>query len=175
MNKIFVVEAKRLLPLVFLLVLLISLSVYDNFFRLQPVDTIPVVEEDFVFLTTTRGELTSPTSFHLIYSQNDWNDLKENPLIELPDYPFNDSYEIALCSVNSEIEDVVIFPEEKDGIQRVEVSVNLRPNYYHIVMVNRDALESQEVYWTFLDRNGEVLLQETVNEDEMVMEEGIER
>lgn len=169
MNKFLVVEAKRLLPLVFLLVLLVSLSVYDNFFRLEPVDTKPVVKEDFVFLTTTRGELTSPTSFHLIYSQNDWNDLKENPLIELPDYPFNDAYEVALCSVNSEIKDVVIQPEE-EGLQRIEVHVELRPNYYHIVMVNRDKLESEEVLWTFLDHEGKVLLQETVEQDEMVME-----
>ncbi|NLM52471.1 MAG: hypothetical protein GX197_06585, partial [Firmicutes bacterium] len=30
-NKMFVVEARRLLPLLFLLVLLVSLSVYDSF------------------------------------------------------------------------------------------------------------------------------------------------
>ena len=30
-NKMFVVEARRMLPLLFLLVLLVSLSVYDSF------------------------------------------------------------------------------------------------------------------------------------------------
>ncbi len=76
---------------------------------------------------------------------------------------------MALCSVNSEIEDVVILPEE-DGLQRIEVYVNLRPNYYHIVMVNRDKLVSPEVIWTFMDNEGRVLLQETVEQEEMVLE-----
>ena len=37
MHRFFVIEAKRLLPLLFLLVLLVSLSIYDNFFREFPV------------------------------------------------------------------------------------------------------------------------------------------
>ena len=106
----------------------------------------------------------------LIFSQPQWNELKDNPRIELPDYPFNDTYEVALCSVNSEIEDVVILPEE-EGIKKVEVRIKPRPNYYHIVMVNRDKLESPEICWTFIDGEGKVLLQETVQQEEMVFEE----
>ncbi len=170
MNKFLVIEARRLLPLMFLVALLISLSVYDNFFRVQPADTIPVIEEDYIFMTTTRGEVAAPTTFHLIYSQEQWNELKKNPMIELPDYPFNDSYEVALCTVNSEIEDVQILPEE-EGVKKIEVQVKLHPYYYHIVMINRDKLDSANVCWTFLDKDGKVLMQELVPQEEMVMEE----
>ena len=170
MNKFVVLEGKRLLPLMFLVVLLVTLSVYDNFFRMQEEETIPAVEEEFVFHTTTKGEISAPTSFHLIHNQSQWEELKENPLIELPDYPFNDEYEMAVCSVNSEIEDMDIRAEE-DNVQKVEVHVKMNPNYYHIVMVSRDKLNSEEIYWTFLDESGEVLLQESVEQERMVIEE----
>lgn len=169
-NKFVVLEGKRLLPLMFLLMLLISLSIYDNFFRVQQEDTVPAVREEKVFNTTTRGEISAPTSFHLVYNQSQWEDLKANPLLELPDYPFNDAYEVALCSVNSEIKDMNIHTAD-EGVQKVEVEVSMRPDYYHIVMVSREKLDSPEVYWTFLDEDGEVLLQESVEQDEMVIGE----
>ena len=75
-----------------------------------------------------------------------------------------------LCTVNSEIEDVQILPEE-EGVKKIEVQVKLHPYYYHIVMINRDKLDSANVCWTFLDKDGKVLMQELVPQEEMVMEE----
>ena len=47
-------------------------------------------------------DVTSVSYTHLdVYKRQQWNELKKNPMIELPDYPFNDSYEVALCTVNS--------------------------------------------------------------------------
>ncbi len=163
MTKFFVIEARRLLPLMFLLVLLVSLSVYDNFFRVQPVDTRPVIKEDFTFLTTTRGEVTSPSYFVIAHTEEEWAQLQENPLVNLPDYPYNPSYEVALCTVNYEVDKVDI-STSKEGLTKVEIQVTQKPNYYHVVTVNRDKIETSEVSYTFIDSTGEVLLQETIKQ-----------
>ncbi len=170
MNRFFVFEARRILPLFFLLFLLVGLSVYDNFFRLQPVDTAPVPAEKYTYLTTGRGELQAPTSFHLVVDQDGWEEVKANPLLQLPDYPFNHYYEVALCAINSEIKDMAIHADNKTETTRVEVYVGERPNYYHVVMVNRDQLEYGAVQWVFLDREGSVLMQKSSPEEKMVSE-----
>ncbi len=166
MNKFLVVEARRLLPLAFLLALLVSLSVYDNFFRLEPVDTPPPpAEEDFLYVTATRGELDAAFSFHLAHDQRQWEELQQNPDMELPDYPFNPSYEIALCTVNSQVEGVKVQPKNQE-LTRLLVDVEPSPQYYHLVMVNRDRLETPELEWVFLGEEGKVIHEEKVRQEE---------
>ena len=89
MHRFLVIEARRLLPLLFLLVLLVSLSIYDNFFR-----EFPVVAPDkelkntVAFVTADRGELSAPVSFEVIASMEAWARLQQENSA-LPDYPFN--------------------------------------------------------------------------------------
>lgn len=164
MNKFLIVEARRLLPLAFLLALLVSLSVYDNFFRLQPVDTPPgTVDEDFLFVTATRGEIDAPTSFKLAYSQEQWEELQEHPQLDLPDYPFNESYEVALCTVNSQVEDIEVEPAP-DEVTGVTVKVSDSPQNFHLVMINRDRLKTPEVHWSFQDEEGEVIHEKKIED-----------
>ena len=161
MNRFFILEGRRILPLFFLLLLLVGLSVYDNFFRVQPVDTLPVAEQEHMFTTTTRGELNTPTSFHLVQTESEWQELRTNPVLELPDYPYSDAHEVAVCTINSEIRGINILSETEE-VTNVEVRVNMRPNYYHVIMVNREQIQAPEVNWTFLSETGEVLLQESM-------------
>lgn len=155
MHRFFVIEARRLLPLLFLLVLLVSLSIYDNFFR-----EIPVVVTDeepknaITFVTADRGEINAPVSFEVIASTEAWTRLRqENDA--LPDYPFNPAYEYAISATNSEIESVQVYPQE-DGVVQVQVRVAEQPHGYHLVTVEREKVGEQG-RWLFLDRKEQIM------------------
>ncbi len=164
MNRFLVVEARRLLPLAFLLALLISLSVYDNFFRLEPVDTPPPVDEDFLYVTATRGEIDAPSDFKIAHTREQWEELQHHPDLDLPEYPFNQNYEIALCAVNSQVEDVEIRPGGGE-VTEVLVEVASSPRYYHLVMLNRDELDTRKVHWIFMDEEESMVYEEEIEQD----------
>ncbi len=149
MHRFFVIEAKRLLPLLFLLVLLVSLSIYDNFFREFPV---VAPEEDLknmvAFITADQGELSAPTSFEVIASAEAWAAFEQEHA-SLPDYPFNPAYEYAVSAVNGEIKSVQVFPQE-DGVIQVQVKVSEQPYGYHLVTVEREKV-GEQTCWLFLD------------------------
>ena len=155
MHRFLVIEAKRLLPLLFLLVLLVSLSIYDNFFREYPV----VAPEDelenaVTFVTADQGMLSVPASFQVIDSTEDWNRFEEE-YTALPDYPFNPAYEYAISALNGEIKSVQVFPQE-DGIIQVQVKVVEQPNSYHLVTIEREKI-GEAARWLFLDDNDRIL------------------
>lgn len=166
MNKFFIIEARRLLPLAFLLALLVSLSVYDNFFRMQPVEApLGTIDEDFVYVTATRGEIDAPADFMLVHTNHKWDKLQDDPKLDLPDYPFNEAYEVALCTINSKVDDVIIKPSTEDitgEVAEVTVKVKDRPQYYHLVMVNRDQWGTSETHWRFVDEEGEEIHKEII-------------
>ena len=156
MHRFFVIEARRLLPLLFLLVLLVSLSIYDNFFREEPVVAPDELDTDAAisFVTADRGELSSPTSFEVIASMEEWTRLrKENSA--LPDYPFNPAYEYAVSATNSEIQSVQVYPQE-DGTVQVQVRVAEDPFSYHLVTVERDKV-GEQTRWLFLDEEDQII------------------
>ena len=172
-RKFFVVEARRLLPLLFLLVLLIGLSVYDNFFKAAPVTVTPVEEEEgsLHFTTTDWGELLPDTYFEVVTSHDEWHRLAEELNLPLPDYPFNAEVEMAVFAVNSEIDNISL--EESQEGDEVRVSVTPRQNYYHVITVDRDAVEAEENYWVFVDQQDRVLSHQVpvIAEEEKEVEE----
>ena len=128
MHRFFVIEARRLLPLLFLLVLLVSLSIYDNFFRSAEQQVIVPEEEVtnmLTFITADRGELESSAQFLVVETAEQWAEL-QNEHSGMPDYPFNEIYEMAVRSVNGEVKSIQMFPQE-DGSVQVQVRVNLEP------------------------------------------------
>ena len=137
MHRFFVIEARRLLPLLFLLVLLVSLSIYDNFFR-SVEQQVSVPEEEvknvLTFITADRGELESSAQFMVIETAEQWAALQEEHG-GMPAYPFNETYEMAVRSVNGEVKSIQI--SQEDGSVQVQVRVNLEPNVYHVVTVER--------------------------------------
>ncbi len=157
MRRFLVIEARRLLPLMFLLVLLVSLSIYDNFFRIgQPV-LQPGDEETanvLTFITAGRGELAAEAFFEVIQTGAQWVELMEG-CSYLPHYTFNEAYEMAVSAVNSEIKNISIFPQT-DGMVQVQVRVEHRPRSYHIVTVERERL-GEGSRWLFLDSEDRVL------------------
>ncbi len=163
MNRFLVIEARRLLPLLFLLVLLVSLSIYDNFFRSveQPV-IVPEEEAHnlLIFVTAHQGEIEAPASFQVIETKEQWSELQQEHL-SLPDYPFNDLFEFAVSVMNGQIRQIQMFPQE-DGYMQVQVKVQQDPSVYHVVTVEREEI-GELSRWIFLDE-ADRILQEVIIE-----------
>lgn len=165
MHRFLVIEARRLLPLLFLLVLLVSLSIYDNFFRTtdQPVTGYETGEDNLLtFITADLGEIEAPAAFQVVSSSEQWTQLHDD-YAGLPDYPFNDAYELALSAVNGEIKHINLFPQE-DGIMQAQVKVSAQPGIYHVVTVDRERVGEQS-RWLFLDEEDRVLKELVVPEE----------
>lgn len=155
-GKFFVVEARRLIPLLFLLVLLIGLTVYDNFFRLEPTTGPPKGETDsLVFTTTDWGALTTPTSFSLVADHEEWTRVSQEMGLALPDYPFNAAAEVAVFAVNSEIQSMNVIP--RFGEVEIRVLVEPKDNFYHVITVDRQAVDLDNAVWQFVDHEDRVL------------------
>ncbi len=155
-SRFFVVEARRLIPLVFLLVLLLGLTVYENFFRVEPAVTpVQQEEEGVMFTTTDFGTLAEPTNFTLVGDYDEWARASQELGVELPDYPFNAAEEVAVFAVNSEIQDMEVVPV-MDEVE-VRVLVEPREEFYHVVTVDRDEVEHEETVWKFMDEEGNLL------------------
>lgn len=156
-GKFFVIEARRLIPLLFLLVLLLGLTVYENFFRVeQAVTPVQQEEEEGVeFSTTDFGTLSEPTNFTLVGDYDEWARTSQKMGIDLPDYPFNAAEEVAVFSVNSEIQNMEVIPV----LEEVEVRVQVDPkeNFYHVVTVDRDEVDVEGAVWKFIDEEGSLL------------------
>ncbi|MFW0860809.1 MAG: hypothetical protein AAGT88_01690 [Dethiobacter sp.] len=163
-KKLFVVEARRVLPLLFLLVLLISLSVYDSF-RVSPT----VKPEDVAakgqvnFTTADKGEMKENPSFRIAPCQASWAAVVDEWSIVLPQYPFQPQHEVALFVLHAEVESLKSRALAA-GSLGVEVRVNPKRDYFHVVTVpaSEVTLQGGEVTWTFVDSRANVLERFTV-------------
>lgn len=161
MHRFFVIESRRLLPLLFLLVLLVSLSIYDNFFKADRAVVTPAEEPDnaLSFITAGSGEISVETSFQVIETLEQWENLQEQHFV-LPDYPFNGDYELAVSLVNGEIKNIAIFPQS-EGPAQIQVQVSAQPQAYHVVTVEKEKVGASSV-WQFIDQENQVLAELTV-------------
>lgn len=151
----FVIEARRLIPLVFLLVLLVGLTVYDNFFRVETTTGPLEMDEGLAFTTTDWGEITSPASFTIVGEYDEWIRVASEMGLNLPDYPFNAAEEVAVFAVNGEIQRMDVLP--RFGELGVKVLVEPRDKYFHVVTVDRQAVDYEDTVWEFVDSQGRVL------------------
>ena len=160
-KKMVVVEVRRLLPLLFLLVLLISLSVYDTF-RAQPAvgPREAKTGNEVKFTVADKGERKEQPTFRLVKDQAAWKEVAGIWGIALPQYPFQPKHEVALFSLHAEVQHVQVAPA---GAQDLEVRVRVNPkrDYFQVVTLPlKDVLlEKGRTVWTFVDRRGAVLEQ----------------
>ena len=155
-SKFFIVEARRLIPLLFLLALLVGLTVYDNFFRLEPAAGPPQGDTDSLLFTTTDwGALTTPTSFNIVADDEEWARVSGEMGLVLPDYPFNAAAEVAVFAVNSEIQSMNVIPGP--GEAEIRVLVEPKDNFYHVITVDRQAVDLDNAVWQFVDQEERVL------------------
>ena len=163
-GNFFIIEARRLIPLLFLLVLLVGLTVYDNFFRVETTTGPVELDEGLAFTTTDWGEIPSPASFTVVNDYDEWVRVANELGLNLPDYPFNAAEEVAVFSVNGEIQRMDVHPRfDEVG---VKVMVEPRDEYFHVVTVARQAVDHEDVVWEFVDKEGRVLSRITPSEQE---------
>jgi hypothetical protein len=155
-GKFFVVEVRRLIPLVFLLVLLLSLTVYDNFFRAEQVVAPPEEPGGIMFTTTDSGIISSPVSFHLVTDYEEWARVSQDMGLALPDYPFNAAQEIAVFAVNGEIQNMDVLPALEDGVD-IRVEVEPKEKYFHVITVDRRDVDHEGAVWNFVDNENRLL------------------
>jgi len=163
-KKLLVVEARRLLPLLFLLVLLVSLSVYDSFRASPTVKPEDAAAKGQVsFTTADRGEMKENPSFRVAADQAGWAAVVEEWSIVLPQYPFQPQHEVALFAIHAEVESLKSLAKAAGALE-VEVRVNPKRDYFHVVTVpaSEVTLQGGEVTWTFVDRRGNILERFTV-------------
>lgn len=157
-GKFFVVEVRRLIPLLFLLVLLLSLTVYDNFFRVDQAVVAPPEDEHagIMFTTTESGIISAPVSFTLVADYEEWSRVSQEMGLTLPDYPFNAEQEIAVFARNGEIKHMDVLPALGDGVD-VRVEVEPKENYFHVITVDRRDVEHDGAVWNFVDNENRLL------------------
>ncbi len=165
-RRLFVVEARRLLPLLFLLVLLVSLSVYDTF-RTSPTVVPKESARGSEVKTTTvdKGERKEMPSFRLALDEEGWAEIAKEWSVALPQYPFQPQHEVALFALHAEIQKVETVAT---GDGELEVRVRVAPkrdNYQVVAMPAKDVvLVAGRTTWTFVDKKGAVIEQFTVGE-----------
>jgi|GEM_PF-390663 len=154
-SKFFVFEARRLVPLLFLLVLLLGLTVYDNFFRVRTTTGPVELDEGLAFTTTDWGEISPPASFTVVGDYDEWIRVSGELGLNLPDYPFDAAEEVAVFAVNGEIQRMDVLPRPDEvGIQ---VLVEPMDKHFHVVTVARQAVDHENAVWEFVDNQGQVL------------------
>lgn len=174
-KKMYVLEARRLLPLLFLLVLLVSLSLYDTF-RVSPAAAPDRSGQatEVGFNTADKGQRAENPTFRLADNAEGWAAVADEWNISLPQYPFQPHYEVALFALHAEVQNVkAITPAE--GSLVVEVRVNPRRDYFQVVTlpVSNVVHAGGETVWRFVDRRGNVLEQFTAGAAKDAMTEDI--
>ncbi len=158
MGKVFVVEARRLFPLLFLLVLLISLSIYDNF---RPQAASPVFEpgqDELTMRVVDRGKVEDRFQARVLYEKEDFLRVANEFAVEFPEYPFQPAQEVAVFVVNGKLKKAQLVPL-KEGNQ-LRITVDKSKNSYDLITLDKNTLEEAgEWYWVFADAKGNVLSQ----------------
>jgi len=164
-RRLFVVEARRLLPLLFLLILLVSLSVYDTF-RASPtvVPERAAPGSEVAVITVDKGERKEMPVLRLAVDEEAWKEIASEWAVTLPQYPFQAQHEVALFALHAEVQKV----ETVTLGDALEVRVRLGPkrDNYHVVMLPAKdvVLAAGQTTWIFVDKKGAVLEQFTIGE-----------
>ncbi len=161
-----------MIPILFLLVLLISLSIYDNF-RMEPAEVMEEVriENQVEFSTSDQGRKKVIPSLELALEQESWAEIAREYELELPEYPFNPQGEVGIFVLNGKVKYVQSLPGPENNVE-IRVAVDVKDNYYHMGTVEKKEFwkERQEIRWILMDHRGEVF-QEMVTEPDEKEEE----
>ncbi|UMZ73077.1 hypothetical protein [Natranaerofaba carboxydovora] len=186
MNRLIIIERRRIIPLVLLIVLMGGLTIYDNI-RGDIGGIMPVQDEDaeetgeiiagqklsselkessIDYVTADRGFRTSPKTFEVAKGLEEWVDIIEHNDLSLPDYPYNEYNEVGVFAFNSKIESLELVPEEEkraNGQTQIQIEVNTKEkeNHYHVVVVSKDVLarNGDVQNWRFVNEDGDVIYQ----------------
>lgn len=154
-----VLNGRRLVPLGFLLLLLVFLSVYDNFRVDRAVGVMEEVkvENQISYYTTDQGKKKVEPRLRLALNQEEWKEIARSYNLELPEYPFNPHGEAGVFIANGKIKYVQALPWNEDQVE-VRVTVEVKDNYYHLALVEKRDFyqEGKQHLWVLMDTRGKV-------------------
>lgn len=137
MTRLVVVEARRLLPIVILFLMLVAVSVYDGFStNTAPVTTGP---NSVPYKTLTQAAQAGEKQMQIVTDLNMWVTMHNALGISLTDYDFDPQREVAVFLLNCQLRSTT----EEDGIVGLEVIS--RKNSYQLVLFDKSHLPEGEV------------------------------
>lgn len=159
-GKLFVIEGRRLIPLAFLLVLLITLSIYDNF----RVDTTARVMEEVKvqnevkFSTTDKGQKKVTPTLRVATEQEQWAEIAKEFNLDLPEYPFNPHGEVGIFVYNGRIRNAQVLSQADIQVQ-VRIAVDIKDDYYHLATIEKKDFwqEGKDYLWVLTDHKGKII------------------
>ena len=195
MSRLIVLERKRIIPLILLVILMGGLSFYDVY-RGDIDEGVPVRDDNgkklekiigekkfaealgeakIELVTADKGFRKSVKYFEIARNLDEWVEIAEKNDLSMPDYPYNENTEIGIFAFNSEIKDIQVnYDRSKDNKDNdveaidpleLEVLVEEKDNFYHILAVSKDVLARQggEQVWKFVDDEGKVLYESSTD------------
>ncbi len=172
MSRVFVLEGRRLFPLLFLLMLLVSLSIYDNLRHQTEVPVFGGEEGEIRYEVVDRGKMEDRLQIRVLYEADDLVRVADEFSLELPAYPFQPAQQIGVLVVNGKFKKAELVPL-KENLQ-VKVVLEKARNTYDLVMLDNAELREEEWYWVFADKKGNVFSQMPGSEMMSAEEEAVE-
>ena len=134
MTRLVVVEARRLLPIIVLFVMLVAVSVFDGFSaNSAPVTTQP---NTVPYQTISQGAQSGQVQLQVITDLDMWVAMHNALGAKLSDHEFKPETEIAILLLNCQLRSTA----EADGI--VQLSVTARKATYQLVLFSKSHLAS---------------------------------
>lgn len=137
MTKLFVVEARRLLPVAVLFLMLVAVSIYDGLAN----PTAPVVTEpnSVPYRTLLDSAQSEAMEAKVVTDLQMWTAMHTALGVRLTDYDFNPEQEIAVFLLNCQLRST------RESEDLVELIASARKNTFQLVLFNKGNLNSQEV------------------------------
>ncbi len=165
MNKVIILELKRFIPLVLLLVLLASLSLYD-YLTPEALETVGIEDDNELieldFETEEKGFVKEPVSFQVIREQDEWAAMIRQHNLDINTEAMDEQDHTGVVALNSKITDVWVDRDAQQGNHELVVKLAAEPmdSYFQVILLNNEDLEfNQDLAWKFMDQTGDVIYQ----------------
>lgn len=152
MSKVFVFEGKRLIPLFILLMLLITVSVYDTFFTTS--EPVALTGDNVHFVSIEQGNLYPQKQLLIFDNQEGYVRYLQSNNISHPDQTFDANNNLAIITMNFQIQNFMTSTDDL-GRKVLNVVCTEKNAQYKIYIVPKDQkIDQDNVVWNFYDERG---------------------
>lgn len=136
MTKLVVVEARRLLPIAVLFIMLVAVSIYDGL--TTPAATVTTQPNTVPYRTLAEAAQSAEMQAKIITDLEMWVAMHQALGIPLTDHQFEPDQEIAVVLLNCQLRST------RDGDGIVELDVAPRKSTFQLVLFSKEHLDYQE-------------------------------
>ena len=155
MSRVIVFEGKRLIPLLILLVLLVTVSVYDSLFSTAQPVSLP--GDNVHYVSLEQGKLYPQKQLVIIDNVESWVAFLQTNSITHPDYSFDPNNQVAVITMNFQIQNILTSQDDL-GRKVFNVICNDKNAYYKIYILPKDQhVDAENAMWNFYDEKGSKL------------------